>query len=139
MRPFLSCIDYGLPKLADCVWVVVRAGFVVEASPLGAMQFRCESVGFRQLQRKQSVKLWTRNAMEMRHCVSVRVRLECCNWVSFDVACFLQVLSELRIFAREVRGVQHWVGDAKLPLRLTRCISGMLVVGGLLAAKERVR
>lgn len=30
--------------------VVVRAGFVVEASPLGAMQFRCESVGFRQLQ-----------------------------------------------------------------------------------------
>ena len=42
--------------------------------------------------------------------------------VSFDVACFVHALSELRIFGREVRGVQHWVGDSKVPLVLDRCI-----------------
>ena len=42
--------------------------------------------------------------------------------VSFDVACFVHALSELRIFGREVRGVQRWVGGWKVRLGLHRCI-----------------
>ena len=42
--------------------------------------------------------------------------------VSFDVACFVHALSELRIFVREVRGVQHWVGGRKVLVGQNRCM-----------------
>ena len=42
--------------------------------------------------------------------------------VSFDVACFVHALSELWIFGREVRGVQHWVGCRKVLVGQSHCM-----------------
>ena len=92
--------------------LVVDGAFVAQLGVGWSCVSRCGMLG-----RLAFCVVWLNGSCCACVCCVIDVRL------SFGVACFVHALAELRLFAREVGGAQHCVGDGNVPLGLTSWIS----------------